>query len=56
MYRITLFCKGNFEEILEKILETLRDADFYVNEVDTEQYEPDTGYWMVPITIEILKE
>lgn len=56
MYRINLFCKENFEEILEKILDALRNADFYVNEVDTEQYEPDTGYWMVPITIEILKE
>lgn len=56
MYRITLFHKGDFEKQLDNILQALEAADFYINSVDTEHYETDTGYWMIPITIEILKE
>lgn len=56
MYRITLFHKGDFEVQLNKTLEVLRAADIYINSVDMESYETETGYWLVPITIEILKE
>lgn len=56
MYRVTLFYKGDFEAQLNKTLEVLRAADVYINSVDTEDYETETGYWLVPITIEILKE
>lgn len=56
MYRVTLFHKGDFEAQLNKTLEVLRAADIYINSVDTESYETETGYWLVPITIEILKE
>lgn len=56
MYRVTLFHKGDFEAQLNKTLEVLREADIYINSVDTESYETETGYWLVPITIEILKE
>ncbi len=56
MYRVTLFHKGDFEAQLNKTLEALRAADVYINSVDTESYETETGYWLVPITIEILKE
>ena len=56
MYRVTLFYKGDFEAQLNKTLEVLREADVYINSVDTENYETETGYWLVPITIEILKE
>lgn len=56
MYRITLFHKGDFEEQLEKTLEVLLAAGAYINSVDAEYYETETGYWVVPITIEILKE
>lgn len=56
LYRVTLFCKGDFEQQLEKTLEVLREADFYINSVDQESYETDTGYWIVPVTVEILKE
>lgn len=56
LYRVTLFYKGDFEQQLEKTLEVLRAADFYINSVDQESYETDTGYWIVPITVEILKE
>lgn len=56
MYRVTLFYKGDFEAQLKKTLEVLRAADIYINSVDKESYETETGYWLVPITIEILKE
>lgn len=56
MYRVTLFHKGDFEQQLEKTLEVLREADFYINSVDQENYETETGYWIIPITVEILKE
>lgn len=56
MYRITLFSKADFEEQLEKTLEILEAAGYYINSVDTEEFETETGYWYVPITIEILKE
>lgn len=56
MYRVTLFHKGDFEAQLEKTLEVMQGAGIYINSVDTESYETKTGYWMVPITIEILKE
>ena len=56
MYRVTLFSKADFEEQLEKTLEILEAAGYYINSVDTEEFETETGYWYVPITIEILKE
>lgn len=56
MYRVTLFYKGDFEAQLNKTLEKLTAAGYYINSVDTENYETETGYWIVPITIEILKE
>ena len=56
MYRVTLFHKGDFEEQLTKTLEVLTAAGAYINSVDAESYETDTGYWLVPITIELLKE
>ena len=56
LYRVTLFHKGDFEAQLSKTLEALRAAGIYINSVDAESYETETGYWMVPVTIEILKE
>lgn len=56
MYRVTLFHKGDFEAQLNKTLEVLTAAGAYINSVDAESYETDTGYWLVPITIEMLKE
>lgn len=56
MYRVTLFYKGDFEAQLERTLEVMEAAGYYINSVDPEYYETETGYWVVPITIEILKE
>lgn len=56
LYKVTLFQKGNFEETLERLLKTLKENEAYINSVDAEYYETETGYWIVPITLEILKE
>ena len=56
MYRVTLFHKGDFEAQLNKTLEVLTAAGAYINSVDAETKESDTGYWVLPITIELLKE
>ncbi len=56
LYRVTLFHKGDFEAQLKKTLAVLAAAGAYINSVDAENYETETGYWVVPITIEILKE
>ncbi|MCM1219295.1 MAG: hypothetical protein NC548_32855 [Lachnospiraceae bacterium] len=56
LYRVTLFCKGNFEGRLELLTGKLAAAGYYINGVDAEHYETETGYWLVPVTIEILKE
>lgn len=56
LYRVTLFHKGDFEAQLNKTLEVLTAAGAYINSVDAETKENDTGYWIVPITIEMLKE
>lgn len=56
LYRVTLICKGDFEAYLTAALEALRAAGYYINSVDAESYETETGYWIVPITIELLKE
>lgn len=55
-YRVSLFCKGNFEKYIERLIEVFEEAGFYINDVGTEYYETETGYWLVPITLEILKE
>ena len=56
MYRVTLFHKEDFEKQLQNTLEKLKAAGYYINSVDAENYETDTGYWVVPITIQILRE
>lgn len=56
MYRVTLFHKGDFEAQLDKTLEVLRAAGIYIKSVDAESCETETGYWLVPVTVEILKE
>lgn len=56
LWRVTLFHKGDFEEQLNKATEALEAAGAYVQPLGAESYEKDTGYWMVPIDIEILKE
>ena len=48
--------EGDFEAQLDKTKEVLKAAGVYINSIDAESYETETGYWLVPITVEILKE
>lgn len=56
MYRVTLFSKTDYESVLGMIIKALKASEYYINSTDGESYETDTGYWKVPITIQILKE
>ena len=56
LYRVTLFHKGDFEAQLDRTINVLKAAGYYINSVGSESFETETGYWLVPITIEILKE
>lgn len=53
-YRITLFSKGDYESVLNKIITALKDNGYYINSIDGEDYETDTGYYMLPITVQKL--
>jgi hypothetical protein len=55
-YRVTLYSKSDYEDMLQKIIGTLEAAGYYINSQDGENYETDTGYWQVPLTIQIIKE
>ena len=43
MYRVTLFHKGDFEAQLDKTKEVLKAAGVYINSIDAESYETETG-------------
>ena len=53
---LRFYIKGDFEAQLDKTKEVLKAAGVYINSIDAESYETETGYWLVPITVEILKE
>lgn len=53
-YRVTLFSKGDYTEKLGEIAAALKANGFYINSIDGEDYETDTGYYKVPITIQKL--
>ena len=49
--------KGDYEDCLERILDTLENNNYtIVDEISGENYETDTGYWVVPINIQFIKE
>ena len=61
--RAALRISSTSEKITEEIndciaacKEVLKAAGVYINSIDAESYETETGYWLVPITVEILKE
>lgn len=53
-YRVTLFSKSDYEATLKKITTALKANGYYINSIDGEDYETDTGYYKVPITIQLL--
>lgn len=55
-YLVRIITKKDFEDLIDETVENLRAAGYSVVSVDQEIYEEDTGYWIVPITIQTLKE
>lgn len=56
LYRVTLYSKPDYEDALSRILAAIEAAGYYLASVDAENYETETGYWAVPITLSVLKE
>lgn len=55
--RVTLFTKGDYTQLHRTLIEKLEAAGYYINEeLGAENYEPETGYYVVPITVQELKE
>lgn len=55
-YLVRIITKDDFEELVNATVENLRKAGYGVTSVDQEAYEEATGYWIVPITIQSVKE
>lgn len=56
-YRVTFFSKDDYEADLAKTITALKAAGYYIQSSNEgENYETETGYWVVPITIQLLKE
>lgn len=54
-YRVTLFSKNDYESVLAQITTALKTNGYYINSIDGEDYETDTGYYKIPLTIQLLK-
>ena len=55
-YLVRIITKRDFEALVDKTVTSLREAGYGVTSVDQEAYEENTGYWIVPITIQTVKE
>lgn len=55
-FRVNLYSKVDFTQLLINIISVLKQAGFTISTVDAEMYENDTGYYHVPITIKYLEE
>ena len=55
-YLVRIITKYDFEEMVNTTVENLRAAGYGVISVDQEIYEEATGYWIVPITTQKIKE
>ena len=55
-YLVRIISKSDFEALVDITVGNLRAAGYCVQSVDQESYEEATGYWIVPITVQKLKE
>lgn len=55
-YLVRIITKSDFEALVDTTVKNLRAAGYGVTSVDQEVYEEATGYWIVPITTQIVKE
>lgn len=55
-YLVRIITKRDFEDLVDTTVKNLRAAGYGVTSVDQEIYEEATGYWIVPITTQLVKE
>ena len=55
-YLVRIITKSDFEKLVDTTVANLRAAGYGVTSVDQESYEEATGYWIVPITAQKVKE
>ena len=55
-YLVRIITKCDFEALVDTTVENLRAAGYGVTSVDSEVYEEATGYFIVPITAQKMKE
>lgn len=55
-YYVRIITKCDFEALVDTTVKNLRAAGYGVTSIDQEVYEEATGYWIVPITTQKLKE
>lgn len=55
-YLVRIVTKCDFEVLVDNTVNALRAAGYGVTSVDQEVYEEATGYWIVPITVQKVKE
>lgn len=55
-YLVRIITKCDFEKLVDDTVKILRAAGYGVTSVDQEIYEEATGYWIVPITTQKIKE
>ena len=55
-YLVRIITKSDFEALVDTTVANLREAGYGVVSVDQEAYEEATGYWIVPITVQKVKE
>ena len=55
-FRVDLYSKDDFTDLLSSTLEVLKQAGFTISSVDPGIYENDTEFYHVPITINVMEE
>ena len=55
-YLVRIVTKCDFEALVDTTVKNLRAAGYGVTSVDSEVYEEATGYFIVPITAQKIKE
>ena len=54
VYLIRIITKNDFEALLHETVANLRKAGIGVTSVDQEMFEESTGYWIVPLIIQVM--
>ena len=55
IYQIHIYSKRDYLTLLQKMKARLKAAGFYGFVIEAETYEPDTGYYHIPIEIKYME-